>query len=170
MVVNAFTNQASFTNDDMETVAAAFQTAFKTVMNQYLSEEQRTKLMQWVTTVAVEGKPWIWTSADGQAILLDMVMVDEFYRDFVMTLTFVFFARWGEANVKFTGLVDTLSWGTASDTASNEDKSLILMPEDISTRLTGQVDVKRYLNANKWVVTLMLIKLFVVPESIPNKN
>lgn len=154
---------APFVNDDMETVAAAFQAAFKTVMDQYLDDDQRDKLMQWVTTIAVEGKPWMWISPDGQELLLDLVMVDEFYRDFVMTLTFTFLARWAEANVKFTGLTDALSWGTAADSTEDGKDDLVLMPRVIRDRLISQADVKKYLAANKWVVTLMLIKLFVVP-------
>jgi hypothetical protein len=166
MAANGKTNPfapVEFVNDDMEIIAGAFHSAFKTVMDQYLDEGQRDKLNQWVTTIAVEGKPWMWTSGDGQALLLDLVMVDEFYRDFVMALTFLFFARWGEAGVKFTGLVDTLSWGTAADTPESEEMDLVLMPRVIRDRLVSQTDVKKYLAANKWVVTLMLIKLFVVP-------
>lgn len=161
--------QPTFVNDDMETVASAFHVAFKTVLGQYLDQEQRDKLMGWCITIAVEGKPWMWTSAEGQELLLDLVMVDEFYRDFVMTLTFMFFARWGEANVKFTGLVDTLSWGTAADNVNNDDKGLVLMPAAISDRLVSQADVKKYLAANKWVVTLMLIKLFVMGDDSTSK-
>lgn len=163
-------NQESFNNDDMETVASAFQTAFQTVMKQYLDENQSKAILAFVSSIAVEEKPWMWVSPEGQDHLLDKVMVPELIRDFVMSLTFTFFARWGEAKVKFTGLVDTLSWGTAADTVNNEDKQYVLMPEVISTRLTTQPDVKKYLAANKWVVTLMLIKLFVVPEEANDKS
>lgn len=154
-----------FVNDDMETVAAAFQEAFKTVMSQYLDADQKVQLETFVTGLVVQEKPWMWASPEGADHLLDLVMVDEMIRDFVMSLTFVFFARWGEANVKFTGLTDALSWGTSADNVNNEDRQLVLMPEVIRSRLTQQSDVKKYLAANKWVVTLLLIKLFVVPEA-----
>jgi hypothetical protein len=152
-----------FVNDDMETVAGAFQEAFKTVLAQYLNEEQLVAVKTFVTKVVVEEKPWMWSSPEGVEHLLDLVMVDELIRDFVMTLAFTFFARWGEASVKFTGLTDALSWGTSADNDNGDDRQLVLMPDVINSRLTQQADVKKYLAANKWVVTLLLIKLFVIP-------
>jgi hypothetical protein len=162
-------NPNVFVNDDMETVAAAFQTAFNTVRAQYLNDDDQLAIMTFATKVVVEEKPWMWASPEGVDHLLDLVMVDELIRDFVMTLSFTFFARWGEANVKFTGLTDALSWGTSADNDNGDNRQLVVMPEVINSRLTQQDDVKKYLAANKWIVTLLLLKLFVIPEGVDNQ-
>lgn len=151
-----------FTNDDMEVVAGAFEAAIKTVLEQYRDEALREKLLMFINNIVVQEKPWVWVSPEGPAHLDDLFMVDEFTRDFIMLLTFTFFARWGEGKVKFTGLVDTLSWGCAAD-EDGEDKGYVLMSKDLSARLSPTDTVKKYLRANKWVVVAMLIKLFVKP-------
>lgn len=152
-----------FDNDDMETVAGAFQVAITQTLAMYLDEAAREKIMMLCTKIVVEEKPWMWVSPEGVNHLDDLIMVEELTRDFIMALTFTFFSRWGEAKVKFTGLVDTLSWGCAVDNANAEDQSYVLMSKDLSARLSSQETVKKYLAANKWVVVMMLIKLFVLP-------
>lgn len=152
-----------FTNDDMETVVGAFQAAIQQVTDQYRDEALREKALMLCNQIVVQEKPWMWTSPEGIDHIDDLFMVDEFNRDFIMLLTFTFFSRWGEANVKFTGLVDTLSWGCAADNEDEADKGFTLMSKDLSIRLSPQSTVKKYLRANKWIVVAMLIKLLVKP-------
>ena len=156
----------TFTNDDMETVQAAFEVAIKTVLDQYRDPALKEKLLLFIQNIVVQEKPWMWVSPEGQEHVVYLFMVDEFPRDFIMLLTYTFFSRWGEGKVKYTGLTDALSWGCAADNDDNVEKEYVLMSKDLSARLSPLDSVKKYLRANKWLAVAMLIKLFVAPSDL----
>lgn len=155
----------SYTNADTDVVAGAIQSAWQTIEAQ-IAPETRIKLHQWLMNFIVGEKPYLWAAPDNVPRIVQMVYADELVRDFVHTLQFHFFLRWGEASAKFTGLVDVLSWSVGShglDTEQTgrrkEDHGAI--PEDIRMRLSSREDVKELLLDNPWMVCLLLLRSFV---------
>lgn len=155
----------SYTNADTDNVAAAIQSAWKTVESQ-VSADTRAKLHEWMMSYIIGEKPYLWASPENLPRIVAMIYGDEIARDFVHTLQFHFFLRWGEASEKFTGLVDVLSWSVGAygmeserSTRSKEDHGAI--PEDIRMRLSSREDVKELLTDNPWLVCLLLLRSFV---------
>lgn len=156
----------SYTNGDTDIVAGAIQSAWRTVESQ-VSVETRAKLYQWMMNYIVGEKPYLWATPENVPRIVAMIYGDEIARDFVHTLQFHFFLRWGEASEKFTGLVDVLSWSVGAhglDTehlarSRKEDHGAI--PEDIRMRLSSREDVRDLLLDNPWLVCLLLLRSFV---------
>lgn len=155
----------SYTNADTDLVAGAIQSAWRTVEGQ-VSAETRAKLHTWMVNYIVGEKPYLWASPENVPRIVAMIYADEMVRDFVHTLQFHFFLRWGEASTKFTGLVDVLSWSvgaygldTERSARNKEDHGAI--PEDIRMRLSSREDVRDLLLDNPWLVCLLLLRSFV---------
>jgi hypothetical protein len=95
---------------------------------------------------------------------VETVFADEVLRDFVLTLTFVFFSRWGASDEKYAQLVETFAFSVSADVPTSNTGTLNVpsaIPPAILADLSKSDNVRSRLLANKWLATLLLIQLVV---------
>jgi hypothetical protein len=132
-----------------------------------ISEDAQAKLNKFVYSLVLAEKAYMITSPKGMQHVIEIVFEDEVIRDFVLTLGFTFYARWGATRARYGSLVESLAFAVSADTSTpirGSDGSFIGTPRDILDLLPGD-NVEQVLQQNKWLVTLLMIQLFVlVPE------
>lgn len=158
------TQDEIITHEDMANVAASTQAAFQTIYAQ-TPLEARPKISQFVARVLYQEKPYLWVSATGLAHVIELAFADDLFRDFVLSLQFHFFTRWGEGARKFTSLAHALSWGAAAgpkvSTASAKDNDLCAIPPELRARLGTREETQELLEANPWMVCLLLLRSYM---------
>jgi hypothetical protein len=130
-----------------------------------MSEERYAKLSKFLYSMVLAEKPYMIASPKGVQHAIELVMEDEVIRDFVFTLGFTFLARWGGSG-RYVELVQALAFAVSGDgNPVRGQDSLVMMPVDIADLLPDPDGVLDLLQQNKWLVTLLMIQLFVlVPE------
>lgn len=151
-------NTTVFTMEDMEKAGDAITQAYDHVIGLYQDEEEKRKLVSWTMSLLVSHKPYMMVTSEGLTALRDEVFGSALIRDFVLALTYQFFARWAGGKQKFTELTDRLSQGTSTDFYHQRYTAT---PQEISQRLTSQEDALAILAHNKWLVTLLVAKIFI---------
>jgi len=141
-----------------ENAASAIKDAWETVQLQ-TGETARIEIIAWMTDLAGTSKPWMWATADGLELIIARVFEQPAILDFVMLLQFHFFIRWGEAQLKFTELVDVLSWACAGQPSADAENSAV--PVDLKVRMNVREDVQALLADNPWMVCLLLLRSYV---------
>jgi hypothetical protein len=138
-----------------------------------MSEERHNKLNTFVYSLVLVEKPYMIASPKGVQHAIELVFEDEVIRDFVFMLGFTFFARWGASGPRHNDLVQSLAFAVSGDgTPVRGQDSLVMMPAEIADLLPDPDGVLTLLQQNKWLVTLLMIQLFVlVPEPLkPSKR
>ncbi|SAK59266.1 hypothetical protein AWB81_01817 [Caballeronia arationis] len=130
-----------------------------------MSEERYGKLSKFVYSMVLAEKPYMIASPKGVQHAIELVFEDEVIRDFVFTLGFTFLARWGGLG-RYSELVQALAFAVSGDgNPVRGQESLVMMPAEIGDLLPDPEGVLTLLQQNKWLVTLLMIQLFVlVPE------
>lgn len=131
-----------------------------------MSDERSSKLSKFVYSMVLAEKPYMLASPKGVQHAIELVFEDEVIRDFVFTLGFTFLARWG-GSARYFELVQALAFAVSGDgnPVRGQQESLVMMPVEIADLLPDPEGVQTLLQQNKWLVTLLMIQLFVlVPE------
>lgn len=158
--------QLQVSHDDMANCGTSILSAFQTVLAQS-GEENRLKIQRFAVRVIMEEKPYLWVTPQAMGHLMGEVFGDELIRDFVLSLQFHFFMRWGEASQKFTTLTHALSWSvapagqTTMRPQKSENDSLVAIPQVIQERLTSREDAQALMESNPWLVCLLLMRSYI---------
>lgn len=155
---------AEIVHNDMGSVAASIQAAFKTVMAQTAPEKYQ-RITEFVVRLIYLEKPYRWVTAGDLPELIRRVFADDDYRDFALLLQFHFFTRWGEGTQKFSALAEAMSWGVGVEGSEASGRrpveDLRAVPEQLRIRLSGREDARALLDANPWMVCLLLLRAYV---------
>lgn len=92
---------------------------------------------------------------EGIVSMTQTVFHDTEIRDFIFNLTNNFFTRLGGGDQAFEGIVDAICDGML------QNGNYCALPEDIAKRLMDCKDIKNHLLGNKWLVTILLLMIFV---------
>jgi hypothetical protein len=105
---------------------------------------------------------------EGTKRLNDLIYNDIDHRDFILKLSFHFYARFGNTEARYTHLVENLASGIgffkpATDKEAKE--TVVVAPPEIQDRMPELTDVRALLQSNRWIDPVEeLEKLFVNRE------
>lgn len=152
---------------EMIEVADVFQGSFAHVMSNIIGDAKPV-IQNFVTSVVLQEKPYLLVTPEGLTHAINLVFTQEAHRDFIFNLTFVFFSRWGGNEDAVQGLIANVARGATQTYIDNKKQTymdqLCAIPKEISTRLSAYSDVAALLTANKWLLMLLLLQLFIVAE------
>jgi hypothetical protein len=145
----------------MVEVAETFSDAYQHVIDNMVGE-QRNQVVAFVGSLIYTHKPYMLVSPEGLPMAQGMVFGSEVVRDFIMTLNYVFFARWGHGENAVAGLAENLGRGLGTWAPS---PNLALMPKDIHSRISESVSIEELLMSNSWLMILLMLPLFIQVEA-----
>lgn len=150
--------------EEMREVATVFQGAYEHTITNFVGSEIKAAALQFVAGIVLSEKPYMLVTEEGFARAVLMVFSNEVARDFVLMLGFTFFSRWGGSQEQYVQLIENLSYGAGHVDGAGEYAG---MPVPISQRLTSAQEAAALLQANRWLVVLLLMQLFLVlPDTI----
>jgi hypothetical protein len=149
----------SLTTGDMKVIEEVFVEAYLSTRANYFSVDRIRKVDEFLIYVALATKPAHLMTEHGIQDIIKLVWSTEINTDFVQTLQFKFLALWGEAPAKMRYLVESLALAVSTDKTS----TVTATPGVYSVRLTTVDEVSEVLGANRWMVIILLIMLFVGP-------
>lgn len=152
--------EGAFSNGDMEVVVAAMHEAYSHTRAEFDTDPVlRGEVESFITHFLLSYQVASITMTSSLDTLVREIFGNKTVRDFVLTLQFNFFARWGEAAVNFTSLTDSLSYGVSM--SGEEQAQFCLVPKQLREAVPSQSEVRDLLNSNKWLVTLLVMKTAV---------
>ena len=148
-------------------VANTFQDAYAHVLNNLEGLSVKPTVISFTAGVVLTEKPYMLVTEEGIQRAIGLVFSREDIRDFVLTLTYTFFARWDAGPSSVRDLAENLAQGVGGVVGGNIDLSA--MPIEIQQRLMLRGDASELLQSNPWLMTLLLMQLFinVTTESKP---
>lgn len=151
----------AFTREDTLVVRAAMREAWEHVQALFPPAEgegaHKTSFTDELMDQLIARPAYALVALDGIPDFVDLVFSTVVIRDIVLELQFEFFARWGEGESKITALVDSLSVSLGIDDKQSDYSA---MPKAYRDHLANVSDVKEVLSNNKWLLTLVLLKLY----------
>lgn len=136
------------------------------------STEAQDKISRFLLGFVMIEKPYMLATPAGVQHAVETVFTDEIVRDFVLTLVFVFTARWGSNTERFKELVESLAFAvSAQGPAHNTGPGKNAIPPPILAELPKEDLVVPVLQDNKWLVVLLLAQLTVqLPVIVEGKQ
>ena len=156
--------------ENMQIVAEVFQESFQQLMLSYQGQTAYSKLSQFVTHVVLVEKPYLMVTGEGLSHMIGLVFSDQEISDFVLTLTFNFTSRLGadSAGAFMYALAEMLGTNATFDLPSRNEYCAI--PTDIVQRLGDRQQAGKLLASNRWLMTLLLMQMFVSVTEQPKKE
>jgi len=151
---------ANLDTDSMIVAAEVFQDSLNHVLGNLVGDS-KLSIKEFIINILLFQKPYMLVTPEGLSVAIDLVFTKEEYRDFIFNLHYVFFSRYGNGINELTGLIENLSRGLSF----NSNDSNNFMPKEITSRLASQDSVYSLLLNNKWLITLLLIPLFINVDS-----
>lgn len=149
----------SLTTQEMIVATETFQESFRHVMGNYPVPEAKQYLLKFVLGVIMVEKPYMLVTDEGIQRAIALVFTAEAERDFILTLTYTFFSRFGETSAPAKNLAAALARGIALTGVTTSQLSAA--PDAIKTRLPTEEEARAILEANQWLMTVLLIQLCV---------
>jgi hypothetical protein len=153
------------TPEEMVVAGAVFRDSVEHVLSNYPPEGQqglRRFLVEWV----MKYRPYMAVTAEGMPEVMRTVWGDEGRRDFFLMLSFTFFGRWGQPEVKVKGLAATLARGVAMVDRSSRDNAV---PHAAGDRLADISAASQTIAANKWLMVALMIPLYCTVQDQTSK-
>lgn len=151
----------NITTDAMMEVASVFIESFNHVVSNYVGESKNHAKL-FTANIILKEKPYMIVSLEGLPHITEIVFGSDANRDFILTLSFTFFSRWGHSEREVYGLINNLARGVSNANAL----TLNAMPKDISSRLVSSENAAEILEANKWLIVIILMQLFITVEPV----
>jgi hypothetical protein len=143
-------------------VGESFERALSHVLNNTLGTTY-TKINGFIAEQVLRVKPWILLTDDGLTKVSDDIFGDGELQDFMLELTYTFGSYWGASADKYIQLADVLGTSVGiqvEGVLANEIKTRTVTPERATQRL----------QANRWLMVLILMHLFVEPAMVDGKK
>ncbi|WP_144106724.1 hypothetical protein [Paraburkholderia sp. BCC1886] len=155
--------------------AAVFVDSFDHVFGhtKTMSPEPQERLGKFVYSLVLREKPFMIASADGIGHAVEIAFTDPEIRDFILTLGFTFYSRWGATGERYAHLVESLAFAVSGDSGQGMPQGITgfpAMPQPILDALAEERACKGLLMANKWLVTMLLIQLCVKAPELPKEK
>jgi hypothetical protein len=144
---------------EMNNVADVFiNLAYKPVIGNLVGSTL-AKIQEFVIRIALQEKSYLMLTLEGLPHTISLVYDDKDHLDFILTMTNAFFARWAGDEKDIERLAENLARGVCTSNMPN--KGLNGMPENIYQRLVGYDDALALLKANKWLMIVLMMPLFI---------
>ncbi len=142
----------------MNVVGQTFVSAVDHCLSTHVGDTRRA-LMAFIMEIMMR-RSVMMVTPDGLKEASDLVFTSDLHRDFVQAITFAFYSRWGANEQQKTALLENLADGASGDVSSQE--GWIAVPKPVQDRMLPRHEITTLLGANRWLVVLLLIKLYVV--------
>ena len=150
----------------MVEAATVLQDSYQHVLNN-IPAAGRESIIQFVAKLILSEKPYMLITPEGLSHISELVFSNDPYRDFIFTLSFTFFARFGGPDTDITGLAENLARGAAQVSPNREGNAI---PNQIANRLIEAVDIVPILINNRWLMMILLIQLFITTSIETSKS
>lgn len=146
--------------EEMQDAGEVLNESFFSVFGNF-PEKVHPKLLSFSIGLAREEIPPVLFSgsADSLKRLISLGMDDTDIRTFLMLLGFHFFSRFGNTKARYAELVENLAQGLGIDSTISAD--VCALPPDIAERLPTIEDATALLMANRWMVIMALMMLYL---------
>jgi hypothetical protein len=138
------------------------------------SPEGQERINKFVYDFVITQKPYMLMTQLGEQGAVETVFSDELIRDFILTVGFQFFTRWGGSAERLNTLVESLAFAVSATDSLAGDRRQNLIPGPILEDLPQESRALSVLRENKWLVVLLLMLLTVEiplpPEAKKQKN
>lgn len=148
----------NLTTEEMREAAGVFQESVEHVLKNQSAEGQK-EITLFLANLVYKEKPYLLVTQEGLTHIMQLVWSQPNISDFVMTMSFTFFARWGHSEESVQGLCENLARGCAL--VVKDLKDLNAVPAQMSERLADIDAARRLIQANKWLVIVLMAQLFV---------
>lgn len=149
------------TTEEMQVLAETFQDSFKFMMTNAIGETKK-RYTEFSARLVLQEKPYLLVTEEGLQHISGLVFSTPEIRDFILGLSFVFFSRQGFKEGQMDDLARALARGTSShEYITNEEQRLDAIPKAIGSRMLSFNDVFPLLKANRWLMIVLLIQLFI---------
>jgi len=141
-----------------------FDDSFTHVLSNYLPDSKK-QIVEFIGKIILQEKPYLLVSEEGLTRAISLVFGDDAIRDFIFTLHFTFYARFGHSDDHIQRLISSIARGVGL--ASHYPLSAI--PTQINQRLTKLEDAYNIINDNRWLSIILMIQLFIRAD-VPSKK
>jgi hypothetical protein len=143
----------------------AFRDAYEHTFSHFPDATRRNVVLKFVSGITMQYSLYLAFTSDGLSKLMKDVFSNDTIRDFVLRLTGAFFTRLGTSTYTGNELPDVLAsalcvFPTPSNN-NNISSDVVAVPEELKNRLPEYDDVKALLLANKWLVTVAMLSLYL---------
>lgn len=147
---------------DMIDVGESFERALQHVLNNTLGTTY-TNVNGFIADQVLRTKPWMLMTDDGIKTSSETIFGNAELQDFMLELTYTFGAYWGASADKYNQLADVLGTSVGIQVEG-------ILANEIKTRTaTPERSIQR-LQANRWLMVLILMHLFVEPAMVDGKK
>jgi len=145
--------------DEMINVGDVFIKSYNFILSNFVPESKK-EIQDFTAGLVLREKPYMLVTKEGLPRAVNLVFSNEYIRDFIYSLEFAFFSRWGQSSNHVNGLMEILARGVG---LANPDKNNVT-PNEINNRLTDETDAFEIIKHNRWLAMLLLIQLFVTVD------
>lgn len=143
-------------HEGMMVVAETFIDAYQHVISNY-TQEQRDLAKRFTAELVMKYVCFTAVTPDGIAKLKDAVFGRDENRDFILTLSFVTFSRLGMDEDGIEALAKNIARSISIPMKVDD----VMIPDDNMKRLASFDDVWTILKSNLWLITILLMQLFI---------
>jgi hypothetical protein len=156
---------------EMESVGELINESFLSVASN-LPQAQMAKILTFAFGLVKQEVPYHLfngNSLEGVKRANSLMFDDADTRDFVLKVTFHFFAKFGNTTGRYEALVENLAEaiGFLKPVETKERASLVVAHQEFMSRMPSVEDVRALLMDNRWMVTMALMMLYLItPEDL----
>jgi hypothetical protein len=149
--------------EKMNAIELAFRDAYDHTLSHFPDITRRNTVLKFVSGITMQYAMYLAFTSDGLIRTMKDVFSNDIVRDFVLRLTGAFFTRLGVSEKDVNDLPEVLASAMCVFPAPSSSISLdtIAIPDELKTRLPEYEDVKTLLLTNKWLVTLVMVSLYL---------
>lgn len=151
-------NRSNITSDEMREAAQVFLDALQYTLGNMPTEGQ-VPIKQFLAQLVIKEKPYLLVTQEGIAHAMELAWSNAAISDFLMRLSFAFFARLGHDDEFVDGLCGNLARGCAL--VARDPQNLNAVPTAVAERLSDMAAATQLIRANRWLVVILMIQLFV---------
>lgn len=144
--------------DEMTVVSTTITESVLGLLGNLAGTEAETTISGFLHHAVLNEKPYMVVTPDGLRQITTVVFTNEVVRDFILTLSYQFFSRWCESHDAYLQLASNLAHGCSARYIYSD---LDAMPDVIGDRLVDFETAYTLLQANKWLVIVLLLQNFV---------
>lgn len=154
------------TIEKINVVEVAFRDAYEHTLSHFPDTVRRNAILKFVSGITMQYSMYLAFTSEGLSKLMKDVFNNEIVRDFILRLTSAFFVRLGLSEQDKNELPEILASAMCvfpTPFVGNTSISMetVAIPEELKTRLPEYDDVKTLLITNKWLVTTVMISLYL---------
>lgn len=150
-------------------IKAIFIEALNQTISNY-AEKTKLEITQFILHICGELRPYMLVTETGAETLADEIFTNDLRRDFIFNLLFNFCPRLSFSNTEkefsklISGFSFTLALGDTVAVANQRNNNANKLPEEIITRLPNRSSIVDILEANKWLMMILLISMYITVD------